>query len=63
MMNLMLDILRQFIVRTIIMVRLHEVIVALAVGRVRRGLAHALVCLEVIQRSLGCRHRRRAVDG
>ena len=63
MVKLMLDIMWDLIVSAVIVVRLHDVIVALTLGRVRLGFAHALVFLEVIQRGLGCRHRRSAVDG
>ena len=61
--KLMLDFMRDLVVRAVIVVRLHDVIVALTLGRVRRGLAHVLVRLEIIQRGLGCCHRRTAVDG
>ena len=58
----MLDFMWDLVVRAVIVVRLHDVIVALTLGRVRLGFALA-VFLEVIQRVLGCRHRRSAVDG
>ena len=59
----MLDFMWELVVRAVIVVRLHYVIVALTLGRVRIGFAHAAVCLEEIQRGLGCRHRIIAVDG
>ena len=58
----MLDSRWDLIVSAVIVVRLHDVIFALTLGRVRLGFALA-VFLEVIKRVLGCRHRRSAVDG
>ena len=48
--KLMLDIMWDLIVSAVIVVRLHDVIVALTLGRVRLGFALA-VCLEVINAS------------
>ena len=54
----MLDFMRDIVVRAVIVVRLHNVIIALTLGRVRRSLAYIFVRLEVVQRGLSCRHRR-----